>query len=129
LLHDRVGWQRLDGVVLDPVAVAGPRQLQQLDRCRTDVDPDQRCLAFCDQPHAFLPMSRALTRASCPTALNNGVFTRWQQAVSRSVSHRTLGHLLTHCVTPSPDRRTGVGRYTPRSATTPAPPDQDPTPR
>src|SRR3546814_7985372 len=34
----------------------------------------------------FLPLSRALTRASCPAALNNGLFTHWQPFDHRTVS-------------------------------------------
>src|SRR5690606_10430643 len=67
-----------------------------------DVDPDQRCLAFCDEPHAFLPMSRALTCASCPVALNNGDSTRWQHAAAGRAPHCAIGHVLTRGVTPCP---------------------------
>src|SRR5690606_25825100 len=56
--------------------------------------------AFCDQPHAFLPMSRALTCASCPDALDNGVFTGWQQAAHETVPQCALGHVPTLNVTP-----------------------------
>jgi hypothetical protein len=41
--------------MLDPIAVAGTRQLEELDCGRTDIDTDQWRLAFCDQSHDFSP--------------------------------------------------------------------------
>ena len=55
LFDHRIGRQRFDRVMLDPVAVAGPRQLEELDCGRTDIDADQGRLAFSDQSHVFSP--------------------------------------------------------------------------
>src|SRR5690606_22390562 len=67
--------------------------------------PTSGAWLFVMSPTLFLPMSRALTCASCPDALNNGVFTEWQQAAHESVSHCAFGHVLTFCVTPGPTPR------------------------
>ena len=61
LLDHRVGRQRLDRVVFDTVSAADLPQLEQLDRGRTDVDADQRRLAFRDEPHGISPADGHLT--------------------------------------------------------------------
>ena len=44
LLHHRIGRQRLDCIVLDPIAASALGELQQLDGGGADVHADQRCL-------------------------------------------------------------------------------------
>src|SRR5690606_19389353 len=73
LVDHGIGRERLDGVVLHPITITRPRQLQELDRCRADVDRYFGRLAFCDQPHNFPLYSRALTRTTCPGALDSGL--------------------------------------------------------
>ena len=52
--------------MLDPVAVAGTGELQQLDRGRADVDADQGRLTFCDQSHVFSPYHGRLRALRAP---------------------------------------------------------------
>src|SRR5690606_3174586 len=66
-----------------------------------DVDTDERCLTFCDQPHVFSPLSRALTCATCPGALNNGLFIRWQLPICKSVPDCPPGGHSCPCATPA----------------------------
>src|SRR3546814_5247518 len=64
--HHRVWRQRLDRIVLHAVAITRSRQLEQLDGSRTDVDADERCLAFCDEPHDFSPCHGRLRALRAP---------------------------------------------------------------
>src|SRR5690606_36441022 len=92
LVHHGIGRKRLDGVALHPITITRPRQLQELDRCRADVDRYFGRLAFCDQPHNFPLYSRALTRTTCPGALNSGLCAPWQlpaTGAATAVSPRT----------------------------------------
>src|SRR3546814_6391586 len=64
--HHRVWRQRLDRTVLHAVAITRSRQLEQLDGSRTDVDADERRLAFCDEPHDFSPCHGRLRALRAP---------------------------------------------------------------